>query len=695
MAPLSASTSVASPSGFTLSITSMTPRWARADSTVTVSGTLTNHSGHPAPGLDVELLTATSAFHNPSEMQDYLRATMYSGNPVGTGFVFHGAIPSGATATWKVSFRASTVGFSGFGVYGLAAQAYYPATSQFVATEGTYLPYWPSSGGPHRMNLAWVWPLIDTPRETNCLATLTDNTLEPSLAPSGRLGALLAAGTALESMAKLTWVIDPALLAEATTMTQPYWTGGQANCTQTNPHPASATARQWLKQLLTSTSGAGMDFTPYADVDVSALSHAGLDADLANAYTLGQSVAAQVTHRQFGGLAWPAGGVADASVLQAIAEQGHVSSVLLASSQMPLTGSSFASDAVASFTTGVGTKLAVLLADDTISGDLGLASSRSPADQFNAEQDLLAQTAMIAAELPNSTRSIVVAPPRRWNPTAAVAEALLSETSTAPWLRPASLASLASSRPLAGETRTQPGNHMVAPDELSAGYTGYVKRVNARLSVLKSLMPTMSPAFAARLQAATAATESSAWRGNESAGKAVLNRVSAYVSDSEDELKLIVVHKATLAGNSGTLPVSVRNGLTEPIEVRVTAQTSPAQLSISGGVGYAEPVIVPPDQVRILDLHLHSYRVGSAQVQLQLVTRDGTPLPGPAVTVSVVSTLYGRAVLVLIVVAVAIFVLTMSARWFRKLRGGNPGAHAAGTGNSGPTSVRDGNGGGR
>ena len=50
---------------------------------------------------------------------------------------------------------------------------------------------------------------------------------------------------------------------------------------------------------------------------------------------------------------------------------------------------------------------------------------------------------MIAAERPALARSIVVAPPRHWDPPAAWPANLLADTVSAPWLRPVSLPRLA------------------------------------------------------------------------------------------------------------------------------------------------------------------------------------------------------------------------------------------------------------
>ena len=44
----------------------------------------------------------------------------------------------------------------------------------------------------------------------------------------------------------------------------------------------------------------------------------------------------------------------------------------------------------------------------------------------------------------------MAAPPRRWDPSLSLASALLNETATAPWLRPATLASIVADGPRAG-----------------------------------------------------------------------------------------------------------------------------------------------------------------------------------------------------------------------------------------------------
>ncbi len=673
----SAKTTAVNPTGYTISITSMTPSYAKADSTIKVSGTLTNRSGSSVSGLAVQLSVTPSGFSTSSQMEEFGSdpGSFFVSSPVGDGFQVAGTVANGGTVNWSASFTAADAGFSSFGVYGVQAAVTSSAGTP-VAYEGTYLPYWPSSGASARMKIAWAWPLIDTPHQTPCGGTLTDDSLGSSLSATGRLGTLLSVGESYASTAHLTWAVDPALLSEAQTMTGTYYTGGQSDCSQTDQHPASGAAKQWLAKLSGGTASDPMFVTPYADVDVSALSHAGLDSDLRTAYSLGNSVAGGLLDgRTFESIGWPADGIADMSVLQSMAEYGHIGTVLLDSSQMPVT--SGYDDAVANITTGVGDTLRVLLSNDTITGILSNASTRSAGESFNVEQDYLAQTAMIAAEAPSLQRSIVVAPPSRWDPSSTVASQLLSDTVNTPWLEPEALSDVAAGGPAAAESHAQPSDRVIPSNELSTDYLNKVQQASSSVDLFQSLLASPVASYLQRLEAVLVGTESSAWRGNTSGGENLLDRLTSYISDAENKIALSEVKRATLAGKSGTLPVSVYNGMDQAIEVRVVASVVGARVTIKGDIA---PVTVQPRQVETVHLSLNSLQIGTTQVKLQLVTKDNSPLPISAQSVSVVSTLYGRTVLVLIIVALAIVVLTSATRWLRQWLANGPPASGDGTG---------------
>jgi hypothetical protein len=691
----SSQTDPAASSPLSISIDSVSPRFAQPGQTIEVKGTITNHTGGPLYGVQVQLETS-SPFRSRSEMESFQGGTgaFIGGNIFGAASQSAGTIHNRSTRTWSASFTASSAEFSGFGVYPIVAEALSSSYEQ-LATARTLLPYWPGSVG-QKLDIAWVWPLIDVPQQGACRQTLASNELAASLGAEGRLSTLLSAGQAYSATTDLTWAVDPALLSDASTMTQRYKVGGNALCKGTTAMPASSAAVAWLSRLRARTSGDPMFFTAYADPDVSALTHNGLDTDLVQSYRLGEGEADQVLGSSFGkkglGIAWPAEGAADASVLTSLAHDGRVHTTVLNSTEMsPVTndGAFTPDDAVARrVTTGISTQMSVLLADSQISGLLGAASVRSSAGaRFAGTQDFLAETAMILAEAPSSQRSVVIAPPRRWDPSLAEAEELLQLTSSAPWLQPVSLSALASGRPDSKQRHPLAPVH-VALHELGASYMGAVRSAGQSASLFQSLPSQPNSSLTQTLPAALAATESSAWRGAGSGGGwLALIKLRAYLSENEKQIRIISKNRVLLAGNSGVTPVSVSNGLPVPVQVRVQA-TVPAGSSLS--IGDFNPLItVQAGKTATVRVPVHSAALGSTLIHLQLVTTKGMPLPEPEAnqSLSVESTAYGRTLLVLIAAALGVLLLTSVVRWTRRsLRPASPGGAGGGTGGgqSGP-----------
>jgi len=444
--------------------------------------------------------------------------------------------------------------------------------------------------------------------------------------------------------------------------------------------PASTAAAGWLSQLRTGTAGDPMFVTPYADPDVSALIHAGLDTDLTTSFTLGNEVASKSLSRSFGdgaagkgpapaAIAWPDGGAADAGVLTSLARDGQVGTTVLSSDLMPPVlpaGQSFTpDDAVTQVATGIGTTMKVALADSGLTTLLSSAASgASRSAQFSVAQEFLAETAMISAEAPNTDRSVVVAPPSRWDPPATEAATLLRETGAAPWLRPVPVARLAAGQPGSAHRHSLP-SVKVAPRELSQDYVNTVKAVRNSLRLYSSLLYQPGPEVTQPLDRAMAATQSSAWRGSASLGGwTALNELRYYLADRELQVKIISGNKVVLAGTSGATPVSVFNGLPDAVQVQIHALLPPGSALSIGD--FNSLVTVRAGETQTVRLPVHSAALGSTMMQLQLVTKDGMALPGPPQTFSVQATRFGRALLILIGAALGVLVLTSLARWVRR-----------------------------
>jgi hypothetical protein len=674
----------ASAGHLSLTIDAMTPPYAKPGATVTVSGTVTNGTRQTQAGLAVRLFTSASHFITRDEMDSYTSRGEAPGlAPAGDQFLFSASVAPGRTASWTASFQVSTQGISSFGVYPVTAQLQDPS-GDVISSEQTLLPFWPGSraaGLASPLKISWLWPLIDQPQQKVCTATLASNNLAGALSRGGRLSTLLGAG-ASHPDADLTWVVDPALLSDVSTMTGRYLVGGQPSCTGAAYQPASTAAANWLAALRKVTlrkvtPDQQTVLTPYANVDMTALVHQGLTRDLATAYRTGEAVASSVLHGTFGhDIAWPPGGSADLSVLTYLAAAQHVGTVVLNSSEMPPVNADAVfrpDDAVASLKVA-GLPMNVLLSDNTLTGILRAGNTSSgtlPANtEFAVRQRFLAETAMIAAEAPDSRRTIVVAPPGDWSPSEALASDLLGETATAPWVTPAQLTSLSSAPDTERAVHRQPPpSGRASPGELSPGYLSKVRALGDRVGVYKSMLYRPAASYTRSLDEALLATESAAWRGRGMAqGAALADHLSEYIRNAENKVKIISSGQVPMGGASGLVPVSIQNGLHQAIRVRVvaTVATSPLRTSQLTIGHFQDTVTIPANAPGTVRLPVNSAPQGSTQIKLSLTSADGTPLPFTETSLTVLSTRYGRAILFLIGAAIGVLVLTSLYRAVRR-----------------------------
>jgi hypothetical protein len=663
-----------------VAIDSMSPQTAQPGATVTVTGTISNGTGQAKAGLDVQLWTSPVRFQTRDAMDGYVsRGTGASLlQQAGPPFFVPASLRPGATVQWHASFQVDTVGMTEFGVYPVTAQLG-DSQGDVLDVDHTLLPFWPgqqAAGLARPLDIGWVWPLIDQPHHQVCSA-LSTNDLAASLGPEGRLSALLAAGRAHPG-ARLTWVIDPALLSDMTTMTKTYQVASGSGCSGAVSKPASRPARMWLPALRHITSAQPTVITPYANVDVSALVHSGLTADITSAYSTGYAEADHVLDGSFGpSIAVPAGGTADLSVLTNLATAQHIGTVVLDSNEMPPTDPAFfEDDAVTSVRTGSGLTMTVLLADHVLTGVLAAGDSRSgalpPSTQFAVSQQFLAETAMIAAEAPVSDRSIVVSPPEDWSPPAALASELLSETAGTPWLTPTALGDLAGARDSERAVHRQlPPRSKKSPGELSASYLSRVGGVGAELGVYTDLLYQPSSSYVQGLQQALIATESSAWRGRgTAAGRVLADKLSKFMSGEESQITIIAARQVPMGGASGLIPVSIQNGSRHAIQVRLNASVVDApdrtsQLTVGP---FQNLVKIQPQHTRLIRLPVSSAPIGPTAIRLSLTTANGKPLTLSPTSLTVESTRYGRAILFLIGAAIGALVLTSVFRGVRRRR---------------------------
>jgi hypothetical protein len=215
--------------------------------------------------------------------------------------------------------------------------------------------------------------------------------------------------------------------------------------------------------------------------------------------------------------------------------------------------------------------------------------------------------------------------------------------------------------------RRPPPASKASPGELSRSYLAQVRLVGAQLAMYQSMLYKPEPGYVPSLNQALAAAESAAWRGaGRSQGQAQLDSLSDYLSSAVKKVRFISGSaQVQMAGSSGLVPVSIQNGLLmQTIRVRVVASAEPTSHLTIGG--FQNLITVPPGQIVTVRLPVNSAPQGSTLINLSLTSADGTPLTFAANSLTVHSTRYGRAILVLIAAAIGVLVLTSGYRGVRR-----------------------------
>jgi hypothetical protein len=681
-------------------ITSVSPAYARPGQKVTVRGLLTNASSGPLGGLKVQLRSSSTGLPDRAALQQYAGGRdPGADSPQRRAFArIRGTLAPGAMRSWTAVLPVNEVHMKTFGVYPLAAQAVGRAGAP-LGIGRTFLPFWPTAKHavrPRREDIAWIWPLIDTPDQGPCPGLL-NNRLAASVASGGRLAGLLRAGSsAAGQAARLTWAIDPALLSSAQTMTTPYAVGANRNCRLATAHKASAPAAAWLSGLRSAVSGQPAFVTPYADVDIAALTRANLDGDVHRALDDGRSVAARILKRSFAptatasgpqspaaltsATAWPADGLANYAMLENLAGVDGIRTVVLSTTAMPpATSRQYTPSAVTGTPDGEEGNMRVLLADSTLTRILGSPAGRSdaPGARFAVQQRFLAETAMIATQAPRLPRAVVVAPPRRWKPSAGLASSLLADTINAPWLAPVSAGTLAATPRAPGQVPRR------RPQNVGARLLGPALLRKVQAADLGALLAQSIPAHPGpQLYRAIAGIESSAWRGSAAGHRhalSMLHRVTDYLSRQVDGVSIIAPGRVTLGGQKGDIPIPIDNRLRYPVRVKV-------QLSINQAPGGGFAVLSKPGFVQIRSnvvttrviqvepgittqkLKVRAAAIGSTTISLRLLAPNGEALPAAPVTMIVQATHFGTLALTVLAAALGIFVITSATRAIRRGR---------------------------
>jgi hypothetical protein len=671
-----------------LTLQTLNPRVVGAsDTSVTVSGTITNISDRPIRQVTAGLQLDDALTDGTTVRARLSPSANYSHSDTDFTPVI-AALAPGASAHFSVSEPLQgqrSLQITQPGVYPLRVNVQgapeYGNTAR-LALGSLLLPVLAAPGGqqPHATGsaaLTMLWPLVD--QQPTILGSddnqtvLSDDSLATSLSSGGRLFGLLdavnqVAGGHPTLLSSLCFAIDPDLIDTVQDMAAGYLVRGKRGATVAGK--GAAAAAEWLTVLKNLTAGHCVLALPYADADVAALTHAGAADMLQLALSKAAGLPRALGAPPMTNVAWPADGVLDTRTMTALAGQ-HVNTVLLnpGSVTPPTTG---APVAVAGFTGGAAPKVVPI---DPVVADAMAPRTDEPdvSEQGISTQDGLAAVVYRTVFDTAAGRSVLVAPPRRWAPSvdeavqflSAAASVIDGHYATATPLPVAAAAGVAA-RPgtlnYPPSASTAEVAHGVVVNAMAADFHQHdLLAAMGRDSTTPD--PVLPSTLVDPLQLALLRSVSSAWRDGDTSGAAdALDAADTQLADLTDQVTIVQpTLPISLGSKNSTVPVAVNNRLPVDIRVRVDLTAEPG-LPSTGATN-----VVPAGGAITMFIKTSVTRSGRFSVYAAAHTSGGTEL-GREARFELVSNAYGTIILIVTVIAFGLLVLLSGRRIFRRMR---------------------------
>jgi hypothetical protein len=602
-------------------------------------------------------------------------------------------VAADSVRSFRISVPVAELRLTQLGVHPLQVEAR-AAVGGDNASEAvqTYLPFFPEPLDA-TTRLAVTLPLA-APIRRGPDGVYRDDSLAEELAPDGRLGRVLEAGAAArDAGVAVTWVVDPALAESAARMTEPY--DVRAAYGTTEPGTGGEVASAWLARARDVLRGAAVVALPYADPDVTALVRAGQAAEVRFATSAGRDLVAEVLEVEpLAGWSLPPEGLVTPSAVDALTQED--------TTRLVLADTAVERDDATAVTPDARVRLDVsdepldVLVADTALGELIADGSRGlvpvagdgrPGDgepavtgpgaprlgQRLAVQRVAAETALLTAERPGTSRRVVVTPPRQWTTGPDFAVRLLAGFADQPWLRPATLPQLLDGTGILAGTEEEVGEgalsaegaELAADRELPESFLEPLAEARRDLESFSEVL-TDRDRLVRPLRLALLRSASAAWRPTESRGRgrALRDETLAFTEQQRAAVRLDDAGPVTFTADTGTIPLTVVNDLDQAVVVQVAVDPE-GQARLLSGAGVVQEIAA--GRRATVEVRAEVRTSGQFPVVVRLRSPQGTQLGAP-VEVTVRSTAYGRVAVLITLGAAAVLVLAAGVRLVRRSR---------------------------
>ncbi|WP_028707475.1 DUF6049 family protein [Propionicicella superfundia] len=583
----------------TVQLTGVSATGSEPSSEVVLSGTVTNTGSVAAYGVQVIFWRSAERIRDVAT----LTSVTHGGEvPAGSRLVTREAnftklvtdatsFAPGAAAGFTIRATLAEIGVTTLGapyVVGVDIRGNADGSSSFqtLARVRTVVPV----AGPDTSATAAPLVLFSSTPSNIAGSRFADDHLASELAAGGRLDRLLKAA----EEKRLSWVIDPSLFAELTTMSQGY--SVVSGETAVDGSGAQA-AKDWLARFAELPASLGYR-TLYALPDV------GTAARLDDPGVLSRALAAAETEdasiAALGLIVLPSDLAADATTVSSLSDTGATA----IATRLLSTDATWVQDEVP------------LLRVSAPDPPTGVSAALGTSLYLAGEAMLLSESGHVQVRVVSSTADVT---------------ALDASPS---WLQTGHVGDVISQLP---STATPTFTTGTSVSGLPDTTIGQLTTLSGRMDVFAQLAPT-APTATARTQLLARAA-SSAWVGKEEDRARWLSSATAESTAGlqDGAVVLSASSRFVMSSNVNEFPITVTNTFSYPVVVKVRLTSSnPQRLK----VGDSTTITVDPEESRTVNIRPEATANGIATVTAQLSTTQNTPI-GTSIDVIVEATQYG------------------------------------------------------
>jgi hypothetical protein len=398
----------------------------------------------------------------------------------------------------------------------------------------------------------------------------------------------------------------------------------------------------------------------FVDVDISALVTSGLEADIGRQRIIGDAVLGDSLRIPADTRTWSLEGPVSDAALRALRDIGVRRVVLDEAAMLPLDA-----DATGGLTLtrpfaiegARGTELDAVAVDEALGAHL-----EEPDDVLGAHH-LLADLAVLHADLPGTERGVVIRPPDSWTPSDVFLGVTLANIASSPLLEPVTVSRVFDEvAPLAVDD--EPVVREVAPSAPGAlGFAaGDLARARGEMGSLESLLADATSDELELLDRLLLVAESADLSASERAS--YVRAVSQRVGAAAGGVRVVGASTYRLTAREGTIPLSLVNDNDVPVEVDVVLTSDKLTFTDSNTVGSLRisKLVLEPKRTTTRAVPVKARTSGAFQLGVTVRSPDGRLELG-ATRITITSTVASGVGILLSVGAGAFLLLWWASHW--------------------------------